>query len=209
MNEVLNDRSKRATFITMPWETQFNVEETLEKALNVFWEFGYNATSMRDLTKSMKINSGSIYSTFGNKRQLFLSALEHYNRTSEQRLKKLEQMPSAKTAIIRFFENVRDMTLDGTDANGCFVVNTTLEMAPHDKEMSDLVTKGQNILRKFFKKLIEKGQSNGEFSHHLDAENTSELLLGLLLGVRVLTRNNPTKKQFNVIIGNVDSILSS
>lgn len=193
----------------MPWETQFNIEETLEKALKVFWEFGYNATSMRDLTRCMGINSGSIYSTFGNKRTLFLSALDYYNQISVTRLKRYKQLEFSKQAIISFFEHIRDMILEGSDVHGCFIVNTTLEMAPHDKEMSDLVSKGQNIMRKFFKDLIKKGQVTGEISSKINATDTSELLLGLLIGVRVLTRNNPTKKQFNVVINNVESILNS
>ncbi len=193
----------------MPWETQFNIEATLEKALHVFWEYGYNATSMRDLTKRMGINSGSIYSTFGNKRTLFLSALDYYNKISVIHLKRYQQLESSKQGIIRFFEHIRDTILAGNDVHGCFIVNTTLEMAPHDKEMSALVSKGQDIMRKFFKDLIKKGQTTGEISSNINATDTSELLLGLLVGVRVLTRTNPTKKQFNVVINNVELILSS
>jgi len=193
----------------MPWETQFDKEKTLEKALHVFWEYGYNATSMRDLTKRMGINSGSIYSTFGNKRALFLSALRHYNQISVNRLKQYQQLESSKQAIISFFEHIRDMNLKGNDAHGCFIVNTTLEMAPHDQEMNDVVTKGQNILREFFKKLIIKGQATGEISSNINAVDTSELLLGLLVGLRVLTRTNPIKKQFDLVINNVELVLNT
>jgi len=193
----------------MPWETKFNIEETLEKALNAFWKYGYNATSMRDLTKCMGINAGSIYSTFGNKRELFLSSLEYYNKTSAKRLQKFKQMSSPKKGIISFFEHIRSVILDGSDTNGCFIINTSLEMAPHDKEMNDLVSEGQDIMRDFFKYLIKKGQVDGEMSKHLNAADTSELLLGLLSGLRVLTRTNPTKKQFNIVINNVKLILDS
>lgn len=193
----------------MPWETKFNIEETLEKALMAFWEYGYNATSMRDLTRCMGINSGSIYSTFGNKRTLFLSALRHYNTISANQLQKFEKMSSSKKGIISFFEHIRNMTLSGCDTNGCFVLNTTLEMAPHDKEMCDIVSRGQDIMKDFFKRLIKRGQINGEINKSISAADTSELLLSLLLGVRVLTRNKATKKQFNVVIKNIDLILAS
>ena len=193
----------------MPWETKFNIEETLEKALKVFWEYGYNATSMRDLTKYMGINSGSIYSTFGNKRKLFLSTLQHYNKVSATRLQQYEQLPFPKQAVIRFFEDIKKMVLDGSDQCGCFIVNTALEMAPHDTEMNDLVSIGQNNMRSFFKRRIKKGQENNEISMNLNAQDTSELLLSLLIGLRVLTRNKPAKKQFNIVIKNVELILNS
>ncbi len=193
----------------MPWETKFDIEETLEKALKVFWEHGYNATSMRDLTKYMGINSGSIYSTFGNKRELFLSTLQHYNKMSAIRLRQYEQLSSPKQAIIRLFEDIKIMILDKSDQHGCFIVNTTLEMAPHDTEMYDLVSIGQNNIRSFFKKRIKKGQENSEISMNLIAQDVSELLLSLLVGLRVLTRNKPAKKQFNIVINNVELILNS
>lgn len=193
----------------MPWETKFNVEETLEKALRAFWTYGYNATSMRDLTKFMGINSGSIYSTYGSKRELFLSTLKHYNQTSAKHLQKFESADSPIAGIVGVFEYMRDSTLDGCEQQGCFVVNTALEMAPHDKEMSDLVAKGQDVMRAFFKRLIMKGQAMGEISKSLNATDTSELLLGLVAGVRVLTRNRPTRKQFNIFIDNVKLILNS
>lgn len=191
----------------MPWETQFNIEQTLEKALNVFWRYGYNATSMRDLSKCMGINAGSIYSTYGSKRELFLSALEYYNNTAAQRLDVFMHMDSAAAGIIGVFEHVRDQVLDGTDRHGCFVVNTTLEMAPHDKQMQALVTAAQQQLRDFFKALIRKGQKNTEIDTSLNAADTSELLLNLLVGLRVLTRNNPDKRQFDIVTRNVKSIL--
>jgi len=193
----------------MPWETKFNIEETLEKALKAFWQYGYNGTSMRDLTRCMGINSGSIYRTFGNKRTLFLSALDYYNTISVKRLREYQQMDSSRAGIICFFEHIRDMSLDGSDIHGCFIVNTTLEMAPHDKEMEALVSKGQNLTRKFFKNLIIKGQQKNEISKTVNATDTGELILSLLVGLRVLTRNNPTKKQFDLIIRNINLVLDS
>jgi len=204
------ERSFKMSYINyMPWETKFNIEDTLEKALHVFWEYGYNATSMRDLTKCMGINSGSLYKTFGNKRELFLSTLDYYNKISVERLQKFKLMDSPKQGIISFFEHIKMVTLDQTEKRGCFVVNTILEMAPHDKEMNVLVSKGQDIMRNFFTNLIIQSQKMKEVNKNVDAADTSELLLGLLLGTRVLTRNNPTEKQFNIIIKNVKLILNS
>jgi len=63
----------------MPWTKNFDVDRTLDKAMRLFWAHGYEATSMQDLVDGMGINRGSIYSTYGDKRQLFLAALNRYD----------------------------------------------------------------------------------------------------------------------------------
>ena len=57
---------------------EFNPDEALEKAMQVFWHKGYEATSMEDLLNAMDINRGSLYATFGGKRALFLKAMDRY-----------------------------------------------------------------------------------------------------------------------------------
>lgn len=193
----------------MPWETKFNIEETLEKALKAFWKYGYNATSMRDLSKCMGLNAGSIYSTFGNKRELYLSAMEFYNKATEKQLLKFTKLNSSKKGIISFFEHIRDVILDGSDKDGCFIINTTLEMAPHDVEMNKLVTNAQDVMRHFFMTMVKKGQEQGEISTQLNANDAGELFLSLLTGLRVITRTNPTKHQFDVVIKNVKLIMNT
>src|SRR3989337_2583926 len=62
----------------MPWDKNFDVRETLEKAMQTFWARGYEATSMQDLVDCTGINRGSLYATYGDKRALFVAALHRY-----------------------------------------------------------------------------------------------------------------------------------
>ena len=65
----------------MPWEKQFDPDTALDKAMQAFWAHGYDATSIQDLVDCMGINRGSMYATFGDKRSLFIQALNRYNTT--------------------------------------------------------------------------------------------------------------------------------
>lgn len=64
----------------MPWEETFDIDEATDKATEVFWKKGYEATSMADLIEAMQINKGSLYNAFGSKKELFDRALVRYNQ---------------------------------------------------------------------------------------------------------------------------------
>lgn len=193
----------------MPWEVCFDIDETLEKAMNTFWQYGYNGTSMQDLVQSMEINPGSIYRTYGNKREIFLQALKYYNKTAKKRLSKFENKAHPYKSIINFFEHVKKEVLEGEGDKGCFVINSSLEVAPHDKEVNELVQQGQQDTRDFFYRLINSAIKKGEVSKKLNAHQASDACLSLLIGVRVLMRTNPARRQIDGIIQNVKVILQS
>ena len=103
----------------MPWEKQFDVKETLSKAMEAFWARGFVATSMQDLVDTMGINRASIYSTYGDKRTLFIQALTHYDDTYRRAL--LNQIRTENTprnAIMALFEGVVHETLINGNRTG-------------------------------------------------------------------------------------------
>ena len=101
--------------------------------MECFWRRGYEATSVRDLSDAMGLTAPSIYNAFGDKRQLFGRALEHYlEHTTRGRLLRLEETFSPKQAIKRFFAEIVDHSINDRQRKGCFLVNSALEIAPHD-----------------------------------------------------------------------------
>ena len=89
----------------MPWEKQFNVDDVLDKAMRTFWSRGYEATSVQDLVECTGINRGSLYATYGDKRELFLASLRHYDQNVRQALVKgLERECGPREAIRRLFQ---------------------------------------------------------------------------------------------------------
>jgi len=176
----------------MPWEKRFDIDETLDKAMRLFWSRGYEATSMQALVRSMGINRGSLYDTFGDKRQLFLATLRRYDERSRRaRLRALEQLHGPTDAIETLFAGWIDTALEDPERSGCFLTNTALELAVHDREIGDLVARSQKETESFFRRLIEKGQSDGTIPLSIDAPQTARALLAALIGLLVLARSRP------------------
>lgn len=172
----------------MPWEKNFNPDEALEKAMKAFWKNGYEPTSMQDLLDCMGIQRGSFYATFKNKHTVFMMALERYEKFFTNRFSLIEAKYSPKAGIIHMFETFLKDAKENPEYNGCFLVNTALDLGPHDPEVSQLVTRGFSQVEDFFQKMIKKGQADGSISPELNAKNTARVLMGLMSGLRVLTR---------------------
>jgi TetR/AcrR family transcriptional repressor of nem operon len=178
----------------MPWERQFDEAEVLEKAMAAFWARGYEATSIRDLVDCMGLNRGSIYAAFGDKRRLFLKALAHYETCHRRAwFESLRRRHSPRAAILSVFEGAIGGALSDRDRSGCFLINTAVELSPHDAEIARAVAKGLRETEGFFRELVEEGQAAGEISPEADPARTARTLLGLLSGLRVLARSRPER----------------
>ena len=176
----------------MPWEKQFDIDRALQRAMQAFWARGYEATSMQDLVDCMQINRGSLYATFGDKRSLFLQALRRYDeRHRADWVAALEVSGGAKTAVIGAFDSVVDAVLYDGARDGCLLVNTALELSPHDSEVSAIVAQGLSEMEDFFRRMIEKGRRTGEIPAQIDPTETARALLSLFIGLRVLSRSRP------------------
>lgn len=179
----------------MPWEKRFDIDETLTRAMDAFWSHGYEATSMQDLVTATGVNRASLYSTYGDKRELFLSALRKYDTEVRRRsLDELARSPSAPEAISALFNKFIDQTRSPAAIRGCFMANTALERAAHDPELAALVNAAQDGIAAFFRDMIRKGQANGDFNPAGDADLLARLTLSAFLGLLVMIRSRPERE---------------
>jgi TetR/AcrR family transcriptional repressor of nem operon len=179
---------------TMARPKAFDEERALDAAIECFWKNGYTATSVRDLSERMGICGTSLYNAYGGKRALFEMALEHYlDRTTRARIKRLESTLPPKQAIRTFLEEIIDRTLKDTDRRGCFLVNSALEIAPHDSELGAMIATRLGEIETFFRRAIEKAIAAGEVPRERAPDDIARLLLGVLLGIRVLARSKPDR----------------
>ena len=193
----------------MPWEKQFRTDEVLTKAMHAFWARGYEATSMQDLVGSMGINRASIYATFGDKHSLFIKALRAYDeRHRAAFLERLRQQHAGKVAIVNAFDEVIASAMDWGSRDGCLLVNTALELSPHDEAIGQIVSAGLRQVEMFFHDMIKAGQALGEIPLSVDAKHTAQALLSLLIGLRVLTRSRPEKALFKSIARQAEAMLT-
>jgi TetR/AcrR family transcriptional regulator, transcriptional repressor for nem operon len=177
----------------VPWEKQFDVEEVLDKAMQVFWNRGYEATSMQDLVNRTGINRGSLYATFRDKHSLFLAALLRYAETiHHRRLVHLECAYGPREAIRQAF--LAFIPQGAEEGNrGCFLTNTALELAAHDPEAGRIVARAQKQTEAWFARLIRKGKAAGEIPPHVQPTEAASALLASLIGLSVLVRSRPER----------------
>jgi TetR/AcrR family transcriptional regulator, transcriptional repressor for nem operon len=180
---------------TMARPITFDEGAALDAAIECFWHHGYRASSVRDLASSMEICGTSLYNSFGNKRALFLKALERYlDRSVRARMRRVQDAHPPKHAVKAFFAEVIERSLEDRARRGCLLINSALEVAPHDKKLGVEIGKRLEEVEAFFRELIIAGQTDGTIPKHVDAPNVARLLLGVLLGIRVLARSRPERR---------------
>jgi TetR/AcrR family transcriptional repressor of nem operon len=173
---------------------EFNETAALEAAIACFWNHGYEATSVRDLAENMGLSPPSLYNAYGDKHALFVQALEHYlNRSMRERIERLENTLPPKAAICEFIGEIIDHSATDRERRGCFLVNSALEVAPHDKKLGGLIADRIAELEAFFTRSIRKAQAEKTVSRKRAAKDLARLLLGVVLGIRVLARVRPDR----------------
>lgn len=192
----------------MPWEKRFDVDDALTKAMHAFWARGYEATSIRDLVDRMGINRGSLYATFGDKRSLFIQALRHYDkRHREAWLGAREAAGPPREAIIAAFDGAIETVLTDKNHDGCLLVNTALELSPHDAEIAGIVAEGLRKTEAFFRRNVAAGQAMGTVRADKTAEEMGAALLGLFTGLRVLARSRPEERLLRAVVSQAGDLL--
>lgn len=185
---------------------EFDVNHVLRKAMELFWQQGYEKTSMQDLVDCMGIHRRSIYDTFGDKRTLFLSALSHYEEliTSEMKTK-VDSNLLVKQGIREVFNMVVYPNPDLP--KGCFSVNTAVELSLIDEEIATKIAGMFTKTEVLFYELLKHRQKNGEISKSHDPEVLSLFLHNSLVGLRVLVKTETDKKKLESIVDVTLSVL--
>ncbi|MBM3530087.1 MAG: helix-turn-helix transcriptional regulator [Alphaproteobacteria bacterium] len=172
----------------------FEEAPALDAAMACFWRRGYEATSVRDLADAMGLGIPSLYNAFSDKRTLFVRALERYmDEGARKRIARLEATLAPKEAIRRFIGEIVERSAADKDRRGCFLINSALEVAPHDPELGEEIAKRLGEVEDFFFRSIKAGQATGAIPRERNARDLARLLLGVLLGIRVLARSKPNR----------------
>lgn len=172
---------------------EFDEEVVLGAAVECFWNRGFEGTSIRELIEATGLTGASLYNAFGDKRALFRVALDHYVEDSiGERISRCEAMPP-REGISAFFDEILTRSLNDHKHKGCMLVNSALEVAPHDSEFRKIIAGVLTRIEIFFLKCIEAGQADGTIMRSMPARDIARHLLGVLIGVRVLARVRPER----------------
>ncbi|MEU1038392.1 TetR/AcrR family transcriptional regulator [Streptomyces sp. NPDC005551] len=172
---------------------EFDPDAALQSALELFWQRGYEATSMADLVEHLGVGRASLYATFGSKHELYLRALDRYSESRDpDLLRELSQpgpaLPAVRTVVRRFA--VEAATAD-TRLNGCFVTNTATELAPHDTAAARRVEHSWDHFETLLHSALVRARAQGELAAGRDPRALARMLLVLMQGLRVVGKASP------------------
>ncbi|MEH6305628.1 TetR/AcrR family transcriptional regulator [Olivibacter sp. CPCC 100613] len=159
----------------------FDEERAIQKAMEVFWKKGYAATSMRDLTDAMQINSSSLYNTIGDKHQLFVRCIRHYTK---MRIQAIEQRYADLGSSIQVLENfIKDAAdIITTEPNSCMCIKATFEIEGDNPDIQAVINAYDDFTHQFLKNLIEHAQNQGEIDGNESADTIADYLNSLFIG---------------------------
>ena len=189
---------------------EFDETAVLEAAIQCFWERGYEATSTRDLGTKMGITGASLYNAFGDKRSLYRRALDHYvDQSFRDRIARFEGHFAPREAIGAFFDEIVKRSLSDKQRKGCMLVNSALEVAPHDPEFQRVVNVVLKQVEAFFLRCVVAGQRDGTIANSQSAKDLARLLLSTLIGIRVLARTRPERALLEGLIRPIITLLDN
>jgi TetR/AcrR family transcriptional repressor of nem operon len=155
--------------------------------MEAFWDHGYNATSVSELLAEMGLNRGSLYGTFGDKKQLFLAALEKYQDQNVEMIREVLERPGSPRRAIETLLDVALERCTGAGAErGCLAAKAALELAPHDKDVAAWLRRFHRRNTDLVARTIQRGQESGDISRRIDARAAARFLLNGMAGLRLL-----------------------
>nr|WP_067295769.1 TetR/AcrR family transcriptional regulator [Marinobacterium profundum] len=180
---------------------EFVRAEVISSAMNVFWHFGYGATSINTLVKATKLKPGSLYGAFHSKRTLFLEIIDTY---AGNRLAGIEaELVAAATpmsAIEALFSRLRLELIADTDGRGCLMVNTLLELGSQDDEMRQRISAHLNRIEQHLATTLQRAIDSGELHTDTSAAILSQFLMNGIWGLRVMSKKRPEPSVYDGII---------
>lgn len=181
----------------MPRQKEFNYDDKLIAARNLFWEKGYNATSLNDLVDTLKINRSSLYLTYGGKHELFLKCLNSYFQLKDNEYSQaMNSSEDPIEAVQNLVQAIVEIVL--TDTKTCMFVNSTFELARIDGEVKKMLKKQTLNAVKSIENLLKKAQQSGQLSMEKDPEAIAHYLIagvGSIWQTQILFSNEKLTRQ--------------
>ncbi|MCP3780383.1 MULTISPECIES: TetR/AcrR family transcriptional regulator [unclassified Paenibacillus] len=177
---------------------EFEEKEVLDKAMRLFWEQGYEKTSMTELVEHMGIHRRSLYDTFGDKHSLFLKAMDWFDDKIIAALAGGVKRSKTASEALQF---IFSFMIDGDEDSpaGCLMVNSAVELAARDVEVDNKSTKAFTTAEQLLREIILWGQRDGEFTSTYNAEELAEYLHNVWIGLRVMARTSASREKLHRI----------
>ncbi|HWO02124.1 MAG TPA: TetR/AcrR family transcriptional regulator [Blastocatellia bacterium] len=187
---------------------EFDRDEALHKAMEVFWARGYEAASIQDLVRHIGINRQSLYDTFGDKHALYLQALDCYRQVEGRKLFELLERPGpVKKTLRHLFEGVVERALCDEQRRGCFVGNAMSELAGRCKETAARTCSNVAATEEAFYRTLLRGKKEGELKGVRHPRAVARFLYSSMQGLVLMAKANQNRKALEDVVKVTLSVL--
>ena len=179
---------------------EFCVDEALAQALRVFWEKGYEGTSLNDLTEAMGITRPSLYAAFGNKESLFRKALDLYEKEKLAYIGQALAQPTARKVAETMLRGSVDNVMSSDEPHGCIGVITSVACGPESQSVREDVVKRGEAGKRALTERFERAKAEGDLPAHVDTEGLMRVLIAMLQGISVQANQGATREELNRLV---------
>jgi AcrR family transcriptional regulator len=179
---------------------QFDLDEALDKAMEVFWRRGYEGATLGELTEAMGINRPSMYAAFGNKEELFRKVLDRYGSGPVAYVTEALKEPTARQVVEKMFRGAMRMMSDKHHPRGCMVVHGALSGGEETecirKELAGRRESGVAAIRQRFERAVQEG----DLPKGTDCTALARYIATVLHGLSVEAVSGATKMELESVI---------
>lgn len=174
---------------------EFDIDAALEAAMQTFWARGYGATSVDELCDSTGLGRSSFYAAFGDKREVYLRALDRYEQRAATRLAEaLSARLPIRKALSAFLDRIVGEIVSGPGRRGCFIGNCAAELPRGDREAASQVRRSLDRVEKVFREAFARASARGEINGGSDVTALSRFFTAGIQGLRLVGKANPERK---------------
>ena len=187
---------------------EFDRDEALHKAMEVFWSRGYEAASIQDLVEHMGINRQSLYDTYGDKHALFLQALDRYHEVESRKLfEQLERPGSVRKMLRQLFTGVIEGSLCDGEGRGCLMNNAMSELAGRCKATAEKTCRNMLAVEGAFYRALLRGKKDGELKGVREPRAVARFLYSSFQGLVLMAKAKSDRKTLEDVVKVTLSVL--
>jgi AcrR family transcriptional regulator len=191
---------KEAHSAKMGRPREFSEDAAVEAAMRVFWEKGYEGTSLDDLTQAMGINRSSLYSTFGDKESLFRRVISLYGEQQLTFISDALGQPSVHRAIEALWRNTVKFLSDSTHPRGCLSLQGGLTCGSGMEKVKRTMIDWRKSALAPIEKRMERARSEGDLPAHVKPKDLARYVLIVMNGLSVQAANGASQAEMNAAV---------
>lgn len=178
---------------------EFDRTEVVARAVDAFWQVGYDALPALEIAEAMGVAKSSLYNTFGSKRNLFIESVDHY---ADSQRSKVAAGSKSENVVVLLRQMLLEVVSDNNAGRGCLLVNTAAEFGARDGEVRQHVKAGFDGMRDAFATLIRAGQGAGHINPGVNPQQYAVILVTGIAGLRVLAKGGLSDVDLHPVIEN-------